>query len=56
MNRVLIMVSGGVAEVAYTEGDIDEVIIFDEDKDDDDDFSRLPWWAQEALIEYEEEG
>lgn len=55
MNRVLILVSGGVAEVAYTEGDIDDVIIFDEDKNDDD-FSRLPRWAQEALIEHEEEG
>ena len=54
MNRVLILVSGGVAEVVYTEGDIDEVIIFDEDNNDD--FGALPKWAQGALIEHEEEG
>lgn len=53
MNKVLILVSGGVAEVIYADKDT-EVVIFDEDKNDDD-FSRLPWWAQEALMDYEEE-
>lgn len=53
MNRVLILVSGGVAEVCYTSGDIDEVIIFDEDNKDD--FDSLPRWAQYALQDYEEE-
>ena len=52
MNRVLILVSGGVAEVIYADRNT-EVVIFDEDNKDD--FGALPSWAQEALIENEEE-
>lgn len=53
MNKVLILVSGGVAEVIYADTwDID-VVIFDEDNNDD--FSMLPRWAQEVLLDNEME-
>lgn len=46
MKKVLIVVSGGVAEIVYVDNDVD-VIVFDEDNDGD--VNSLPEWAQKVI-------